>query len=80
MIIPHRELSQDALQGIIEDFVTRDGTDYGESETPLTVKVAQVKAQLDKGLYFIVYDAELESITIVAKESSGWRAWIGAIN
>lgn len=68
MIIPHRELSPEALQGIIEDFVTRDGTDYGETETPLAVKVAQVKAQLDKGVYVIVYDLELESAMIVPKE------------
>ncbi len=68
MIIPHRELSPEALQGIIEDFVTRDGTDYGETETPLATKVAQVRTQLDKGLYAIVYDLELESIMIVPKE------------
>ncbi len=68
MIIPHRELSPEALQGVIEDFVTRDGTDYGETETPLAVKVAQVKKQLDQGLYVIVYDLELESAMIVPKE------------
>jgi len=68
MIIPHRELSPEALQGVIEDFVTRDGTDYGESETPLDKKAAQVRAELDRGRYVIVYDIELDTIGIVPKE------------
>jgi len=68
MIIPHRELSAEALQGIIEDFVTRDGTDYGEFETPLQSKVDQVKSQLDKGKFYILYDAELQTTTIVSKD------------
>jgi len=68
MIIPYRELSPAALQGVIEDFVTRDGTDYGAAETPLETKVAQVKAQLEKGNYIILYDIELDSIGIVPKE------------
>ncbi len=46
MIIPHQELSPEALQGLIEEFVTRDGADYGERDTPLEDKVAQVRRQL----------------------------------
>jgi hypothetical protein len=68
MIIPYRELSPEALQNIIEDFVTRDGTDYGETEIPLAVKAAQARAQLEKGYYVIVYDIERDSIGIVPKE------------
>jgi uncharacterized protein YheU (UPF0270 family) len=68
MIIPHRELSPEALRGIVEDFVTRDGTDYGEAETALETKVVQVITQLDKGKYVILYDAELDSIGIAPKD------------
>ena len=68
MIIPHHELSPEAMQGIIEDFVTRDGTDYGEVETPLQVKIDHVKNQLDKGHCFILYDTELQSTVIVPKD------------
>lgn len=42
-------MSPRTLQGMIEEFVTRDRTDYGEQETELTKKVARVKAQLQKG-------------------------------
>ncbi|MCX7110365.1 MAG: YheU family protein [Proteobacteria bacterium] len=68
MIIPHLELSPEALQGIIEDYVTRDGTDYGAVETPLQHKVDQVKRQLEKGNYFILYDMELQTTVIVSKD------------
>jgi uncharacterized protein len=42
MIIPHRLLSPDALRGLIEAFVTREGTDYGAQEVPLATKVGRV--------------------------------------
>jgi uncharacterized protein YheU (UPF0270 family) len=68
MIIPHRQLTPEALQGIIEDFATRDGTDYGEVETSLQIKVDHVKRQLDRGQYFILYDAELQTAVLVSKD------------
>src|SRR6266849_1499383 len=33
LIIPHRRLSPDALRGVIEAFITREGTDYGPHES-----------------------------------------------
>lgn len=42
--IPYDQLSPEALHGVIEEFVTRDGTDYGEVEIPLETKIAQVLA------------------------------------
>ena len=44
--IPHDQLSEEALKGVIEEFVTRNGTDYGEAEIPLETKIAQVLIQL----------------------------------
>jgi uncharacterized protein YheU (UPF0270 family) len=34
-IIPVNKLSPEALQGVIEEFISRDGTDYGEMEVSL---------------------------------------------
>jgi len=68
MIIPHRELSPEVLRGLIEEFVTRDGTDYGERETPLQTKVAQVWRQLDLGAAVIVFNEQDGSCTILPKE------------
>jgi uncharacterized protein len=68
MLIPHQQLSAEALQGVIEDFVTRDGTDYGESEATLSVKVAQVKTHLNQGRIVIVFDENEESINLLPKD------------
>ena len=64
MMIPHRRLSPAALRGVIEAFITREGTDYGLHEVPLATKVAQVRHQLDAGTAVLVYDADTDSCTI----------------
>lgn len=64
MILPHRRLSPAALGGVIEAFITREGTDYGLHEVPLATKVAQVRHQLDAGTAILVYDADTDSCTI----------------
>ena len=64
MIIPHEMLRPEALQGVIEAFVTREGTDYGVQDVSLATKVWQVRQQLDAGTAVIVYDESTESCTI----------------
>ena len=64
MIIPHQEISPDALQAMVEEFVTRSGTDYGNDEASLAEKVLQVIRQLEKGEAVVVYDAAMETCNI----------------
>ena len=64
MIIPHEMLSLEALHGVIEAFVAREGTDYGIQDVSLATKVMQVRQQLDAGTAVIVYNADTESCTI----------------
>lgn len=66
LAVPHGELSAEALRGVVESFVLREGTDYGEREVSLEQKVAQVMRQLERGEAQIIFDATLESIDIVA--------------
>ncbi|STW71329.1 Uncharacterised protein family (UPF0270) [Klebsiella michiganensis] len=49
MIIPWQDLDPETLDNLIESFVLREGTDYGEHERSLTDKVADVKQQLKSG-------------------------------
>ena len=63
--IPHQELSSEALRGVVESFVLREGTDYGEREFQLEQKVAHVMRQLERGEACIVFDPGSESIDIV---------------
>ena len=50
IVVPHTDLSPDALEGVIQSFVLREGTDYGAHETSLEVKVAQVLRQVHRGV------------------------------
>lgn len=68
IVIPHRDLSADALRGVLESFVLREGTDYGEREISLDHKVAQVLRQLERGEAQIVFDATLQSVDIVVSK------------
>jgi uncharacterized protein YheU (UPF0270 family) len=70
MIIPYEQISADALQGLIEEFITREGTDYGETEVSLAQKAAQVKRQLTRGDIVIVFDSASESISILTKHDA----------
>ena len=66
--IPAEQLSADTLQAVIEEFITREGTDYGQSDYTLAQKVAQVRRQLDNGKAVICYDPVTESCTLLSKE------------
>ena len=59
------QLSPGALRGLVEEYVTREGTEYGEGDWSLEDKVARVFRQLDCGEARIVFDLELESASIV---------------
>ena len=63
--IPHGELSPEALTGVIQSFVLREGTDYGEREFTLEQKMAQVRTQLESGEAQIFFDPESASVDIV---------------
>jgi len=64
--VPHTELSAEALRGIAESFVLREGTDYGERDVSHEQKVAQVIRQLERGEAQIMFDPQDSSVTIVA--------------
>ena len=68
MIIPYEQINPDALRGLVEEFVTRDGTDYGWNDTSLATKVSQVLQQIKQGLVVIVYDSETQSCNIIPKQ------------
>ncbi|GGC07056.1 UPF0270 protein [Marinobacterium zhoushanense] len=68
MIIPWQQLSPDALRGLIEEFVTRDGTDYGESEVSLERRVEQVQARLRSGEAVLLFSESTAECSIVARD------------
>jgi hypothetical protein len=71
VVIPYTELSEDALRGVLESFVLREGTEYGERDFSLDQKVAHVIRQLQRGEVQIVFDPGSETIDIVVVKPSG---------
>ena len=67
VIVPHTELSPEALNGVIESFVLREGTDYGERDVSFETKVAQVRRQLERREAEIIFDQNTESIDILVR-------------
>ena len=71
VIVPHAELSPEALRGVIESFVLREGTDYGERDASHEAKVADVMRQLERGEAQIQFDSLDSSVTIVVAKREG---------
>jgi len=58
MNIPFEELAVETLTAIIEEFISREGTDYGVHEISLENKVQQVMNQLQCGEIVVTFDPE----------------------
>jgi hypothetical protein len=63
-IIPVNKLSAKALQGVMEEFISRNGTDYGAMESSLETNIRQVKSKLKDGSAVLVFDDETETTNI----------------
>jgi uncharacterized protein YheU (UPF0270 family) len=59
--VPWDALSAEALQGIVEEFVTREGTEYGAIDVSLATKVKQVRSQIEQGEVLIFFDQATSS-------------------
>jgi uncharacterized protein YheU (UPF0270 family) len=67
VVVPYTELAAELLHAVVESYVLREGTDYGEKEFSLEDKVAHVIGQLRRGQAQIVFDPETESVSITKK-------------
>ena len=69
MIIPWQDLSPDTLDNLIESFVLREGTDYGEHERSLEQKGSDVKRQLKSGDVVLVWSELHETVNIMPRNA-----------
>ncbi len=67
--VPYTALSADALRGLVEEFVTRDGTDYGVRERTVEEKCRDVMRQLERGEVKIVFDPASRSANLVTSRA-----------
>jgi uncharacterized protein len=66
VVVPYTELAAELLHAVVESYVLREGTDYGEKEFSLEDKVAHVISRLKRGEARIVFDPDTETVSIVS--------------
>ena len=68
VVIPYKSLSTEALDGIIENFILREGTDYGVAEHTYEQKKSKVIKQLESQHIAVVFDSVSESCTLIKSQ------------
>jgi len=69
MIIPWQELEPETLNNVLDSFILREGTDYGERELSLAEKRERLFAQLKADKVVIVWSELHQSLDIKDKKS-----------
>ena len=67
VLVPAQRLQGDVLQALLEEYASRDGTDYGERECTLEEKVAQLLRQLRTDELQILYDVDSEQWDLIPR-------------
>jgi uncharacterized protein YheU (UPF0270 family) len=68
--VPLERLPSDVLQRLLEEFASRDGTDYGEREVSLEQKVASLRTQLQRGDLQVLYDVDSEQWDLLSADQA----------
>lgn len=68
VVVPLAKISEEALSGLINEFILREGTDYGAREFSLEEKYTQIRKQLVSGNVLIVFDTAEQTASIIRKE------------
>ena len=71
--VPHTQLDPDTLRRVVEDLVTRDGTDYGDVERTLAQKADALLAQLNSGEAKLVMDMSTETVGLMTSDEFARR-------
>lgn len=66
--IPWQKLSPEALAGMLEELVSRDGTDYGEREVSVEEKTEQLLTALKDGRATVIFCPETGTWSVIEKE------------
>lgn len=70
LAVPPGRLPADTLQSLLEEYASRDGTDYGEREFSLDEKVRALQGQLDAGELQILYDVDCEEWDLLPRDQA----------
>jgi uncharacterized protein YheU (UPF0270 family) len=64
--VPYRQIDPETLRRMIQEFVSRDGADWGDAGCALDDKVEQVLQQLQHKQVKVVFDLRSQTVNIVA--------------
>lgn len=67
MIIPPDQINPDTLRRLVEELVTRDGTELSDADR----KIGQVLAQLRTGRLLLDFDTDSNSATLIQPPDRG---------
>lgn len=70
LIIPPDQLEPQTLEAVLDEFITREGTDYGEQEWSLAQKREQLYRQLQQGHASLCYDPVSQSCTVLPSDQA----------
>ena len=68
--VPMQRLAPEVLDNLLQEYASRDGTDYGEVELTLAEKTGNLRRQLEQGDISILYDLETEQWDLVNAEQA----------
>lgn len=68
--VPTSQLAEQTLVALLEEFASRDGTDYGVKELTLDEKVGRLRGQLDASRIMLMYDSDSEQWDLVEHDSA----------
>lgn len=68
--VPPQRLQAEVLESLLEEFASRDGTDYGVRESSLEQKVAALHKQLQSRDLLILYETDGEHWDILPREQA----------
>lgn len=68
--VPPSRVSKEGLQALLEEFASRDGTDYGVQETPLEERVRELRARLDAGEVELLFDLDSETWDLLSRDDA----------
>lgn len=67
MIIPHQQLSTEALDNLIKEYCLRDWG-LNETEAPLESRYAQVRQAVQQGLLVVLYSEHFETASLIPRD------------
>ena len=74
VIVPHNKLSKEALQGVIDQYISRDGIDSSHVDQSFEQKSEQVRESLKTGKALLIYDQVTTTCTIISKNDPVLRS------